>query len=109
MRSIFVIILGLAATSCTITYSYNTEELNNLSKPVVVIAKPETDTRDSNPCMIVVDGEGNYKPLPLSNPVNKALYDTYGVGDTIGKPNRPKLYRVGRKPIFPSEYIISPK
>lgn len=85
MKKILVVLLCLAATSCTITYSYNTEELNNLSKPVVVIAKPKTDTKDSNPCMIVVDGKGNYKPLPLSNPVNRALYDTYGVGDTIGK------------------------
>lgn len=80
MKSIvLVLVLGIVLTSCEITYNAN--QLNNLKKPLVVTAKSKN--RGENECLIVLDGDNVHQVLPCNGYVNKALYDTYNVGDTI--------------------------
>lgn len=80
MKSIVLILLiGIVLTSCEITY--NADQLNELKKPIVVTAK--TKARGENECLIVLDGCNVHHILPTNGYVNKALYDTYNVGDTI--------------------------
>lgn len=104
-------LLLLLVASCNITVKYDADKLNNLPKPLVVIACPNIDlNKSNNDCMIVKDGQGVYHALPLSNPVNKALYDSYNSGDTIGvfKKSKP-VVKASRRPWLPSEYIITQK
>ena len=80
MKSIvLVLVIGIVLTSCEITY--NADQLNNLKKPLVVTAKSKN--RGENECLVVCDGDNVHHVLPTNGYVNKALYDTYNVGDTI--------------------------
>jgi len=80
MKSIvLVLVIGIVLTSCQITY--NADQLNGLKKPVIVTAK--TKDRGENECLVVVDGDNVHHVLVTNGYVNKALYDTYNVRDTI--------------------------
>lgn len=79
MKYIALLILITFTMSCTVTY--NCDQLNNLKKPVIVIAK--TKDRKEDDCLIVIDGDNVHHILSISQRVNKALYDTYNVRDTI--------------------------